>query len=222
MLLLTCVIAATSIAQEKEGESWTVLMASPLSGQAIVWGKAIGVLKRLMWPAALAAAHFLLFILFGYVTLMEFVIAITVILCFNAIWVGTGVAISLRCRKVTVAVIANLSLPILWYGVGSLILGILNAALFTDDRLVQQVTWYLPYFYLVEGIQRYDHRQMPGGDGSIAPGEFAAIAVVIGALHVLAALGILAWTAWRFDAIVARAPQTDPITPPTAEPMVAT
>ena len=53
LMLLTCVIAATSIAQEKEGETWTVLLASPLSGWAIVWGKALGVARRLMWPMVL-------------------------------------------------------------------------------------------------------------------------------------------------------------------------
>ena len=41
---------------------------------------------------------------------------------FNTIWIATGVFLSLRLKKVTTAVIVNMALPVLLYGVGSLII----------------------------------------------------------------------------------------------------
>src|SRR4029079_8997121 len=102
------VISATCIAQEKEGDTWTILLASPLSGSAIVWGKALGVLRRLMWPMILAIAHFFLFMLAGVVSPTGFALVVVVMTCFISIWVATGVTLSLMFRKVTIAVIVNL------------------------------------------------------------------------------------------------------------------
>ncbi len=220
MMLLTCVIAATCIAQEKESESWTVLLASPVSGSAIVWGKAIGVLRRLLWPMVLAAVNFIVFAIAGVISPLEAVIAIAVISAFNAIWVATGVAISLRFRKVTVAVIANLSLPIAVYGAGSLVLAVINSLLANNDILLRQVTWYLPYYYILEGISgsgRWsgsDLRRIPGTYDTVSLQVFAFIAVCIAGLHVLAAIGLLQWTAMRLDRIVGRSQQLEPLDRP--------
>ena len=52
----------------------------------------------------------------------EFIVV--VIVTFNSLWIATGVSLSLRCKKVTIAVIINLALPVLLYGVTSLILAI--------------------------------------------------------------------------------------------------
>ena len=44
--VLTAVLAATAIAQEKESDTWTLLLATPIRGSAVVWGKVLGILRE--------------------------------------------------------------------------------------------------------------------------------------------------------------------------------
>src|SRR6185437_8076241 len=114
----------------------------------------------------------------------EAVIAIAVVAGFNAIWIATGVAISLRFRKVTAAVILNLSLPIALYGGWSLVVAVLDSLAGNRDILLRLVTWYLPYYYIGEGIiggyrAQSDTRQMPGTYDNIPLQFFALIALFV-------------------------------------------
>ncbi|MDB5299562.1 MAG: hypothetical protein JWO87_1225, partial [Phycisphaerales bacterium] len=138
MAVLALVISATAIAQEKEGDTWTLLLATPVSGRTIVWGKAFGVLRRLLGPALLITLHFLLFTIVGVISVRAFLVILWAMFSFNSVWVATGVYFSLRCRKVTVAVIVNLLLAIGTYVVLPGILAVISA--YTESRtLVQQV-----------------------------------------------------------------------------------
>jgi ABC-type transport system involved in multi-copper enzyme maturation permease subunit len=217
LMLLACVISATAIAQEKEGDTWTVLLASPVSGAAIVWGKALGVLRRLMWPTIGIAAHFLLFVVAGVLSPTTFLMIMTVLVLFNVVWIATGVALSLWCRKVTVAVIVNLALPVLLYGVAPLLLVVFDEFMHIRGNLVELVQWWLPYYYVSEGIGRnnwtYSPR-LPGSGGvQISQGDFLAVALGMGLLHLAVAVTILALTSRSFNAIVGRAPQNDVLPP---------
>lgn len=217
LMLLACVISATAIAQEKESDTWTILLASPLSGAATIWGKAIGCARRLLWPMVAVAAHFLIFTAFGVITPVALVTALLVIGGFNSIWIATGLYLSLRCRKVTVAVIANLALPVLLYGVLSLLLAVISElASIRNGSLIEQVTWWLPFYYLTEvmsgGGWQGNSLQLPGHRGSrVPPGEFLSVVMIVAMLHIGVAVGMLAWTARRFNAIVGRASQRDAI-----------
>ena len=54
--------------------------------------------------------------------------------------------------------------------------------------------------------------QPAGGEGVlVSPEAFVMIALIVGAIHVAIACGILAWTAARLNAIVGRAPQLAPL-----------
>jgi len=211
VMLIACVVSATAIAQEKEGDTWTILLASPLSGLDIVWAKAIGALRKMLWPLVLIVLHFAAFTVTGVIPLWAFVLAISVIVMFNTVWIASGIYLSLRCRKVTLAIIINLALPVILYGVFSLILAVIDEFLHLRGDLVEQVAWYLPFYYLAEGMNAADrHRgpSLPGSHGSNVSGEiFTAIAITMGVLHVGVALAILSWTAARFNEIVGRAPQ---------------
>ncbi|MEO6437318.1 MAG: ABC transporter permease subunit [Tepidisphaeraceae bacterium] len=216
MMLLACVLAATAIAQEKESDTWTVLLASPLSGMAIVWGKALGALRRLMWPMIAIAGHFMLFTVGGVITPAAAMTALVVIAGFNVIWIATGVYFSLRCKKVTVAVILNLSLPVLLYGVLSLLLVVTDEMLnIRGDDLVDQVTWWLPFYYLGSALdagQWGNRPRMPGsGYEQVSQSEFFLTAAAVAALHLGVAVAVLSWTAARFNRVVGRAPQREPI-----------
>ncbi|QOV87440.1 RDD family protein [Humisphaera borealis] len=226
--LLSAVLSATAISQEKETDTWTLLMAAPMSGSDIVWGKVVGLLRRMMWPTILMCVHFLLFVIGGVIPLWSILFVILMTVACNSIWLATGVWISLRIKKVTFAVIANLMLAIIAYGVVPLMV-LIPAELLTrrGERLAQHTAWYIPYFYLAEGfegIRRTDNNwknsyyengryitesssrayHLPGSErvGSVG---FVSIAAGCAAIHLLLAFLILRRTADNFDEIVGRA-----------------
>ena len=217
VMLVACVVSATAIAQEKEGDTWTLLLASPLSGAQIVWAKALGTARKMLWPMVLIVAHFALFTVTGVIAPWAFVLAIGVIVLFNTVWVATGVYLSLRCRKVTMAIIINLALPVVLYGVFSIVLAVIDEFARLRGDLVEQVTWYLPFYYLGEGMngaQGMRNVALPGGGSQRVHGvTFTAVALVVGSLYLGVALAILAWTAARFNEIVGRAVQWVPLPP---------
>jgi hypothetical protein len=51
--MLIAVLSATCIAQEKESDTWTVLLAAPMAARSIVLGKLLGLSRRLLWPTVL-------------------------------------------------------------------------------------------------------------------------------------------------------------------------
>ena len=54
--------------QTGHGPTGIGLLASSLSGAAIVWGKALGAMRRLMWPMIAIVAHFMLFTVGGVIS----------------------------------------------------------------------------------------------------------------------------------------------------------
>jgi ABC-type transport system involved in multi-copper enzyme maturation permease subunit len=214
VLLIACVISATAIAQEKEGDTWTVLLASPLSGAQIVWGKTLGTLQKMLWPMALIVLHFLIFTVAGVIPLWGFILVISVMVLFNSVWVATGIYLSLRCHKVTMAIIINLALPVALYGVGSIVLAVIDEFFHLRGDLLEQVTWYVPFYYLGEGMDAADRMQasLPGSSNERVAGPvFTAVAITMGMLHLGVAVAVLSWTAARFNEIVGRAPQLAPL-----------
>lgn len=209
LMLLATVIAATAIAQEKESDTWTVLLVSPLSGTSIVMGKLLGVLRRLMWPLILFAAHFLIFTIGGVIDFDTFVLIVGVMVMYNLLFVATGVYLSLRIPKVTFAVVVNLAIPIVMYVAVPVILVIIGE-LIDEHRLAEQVLWYLPFYWLGEGISSQDSNtmrlEMMRGV-SIDATTFFMLVFGIGLVHVTAAALIVRHTIARFDRIVGRALQ---------------
>jgi len=209
--LLTAVLSATAIATEKESDTWTLLLTTPLSGQSIVWGKVMGLYKRLMWPGVLIVTHFLAFTLFGVIRWPAFFIAVWVIFSFNSVWAATGLYLSVRVRKVTLAVIVNLLLAVVLYLAAFFVLLII-AELFMAHELPEWVAWYLPYYYLGEGITTNwsdpfaEHATLP--DNLKVTGYIFLLTVfVVGLMHLALAFCILQLTATTFDRLVGRAPQ---------------
>jgi ABC-type transport system involved in multi-copper enzyme maturation permease subunit len=212
LMLLACVLSATSIAQEKEGDQWLVLLASPLSGSAIVWGKAIGVLRRMLWPMMLVFVHFLIFRVAGVISPATFLMVITIMVLFNVIWIATGVTLSLLCRKVTIAVIINLALPVALYGALSMVLAVADELLRGRGKMLQTAEWWIPYYFLGEGLNRgglHDRPQLPGPDGlHDSQWAFLGAALTAGLVHLAVASALLGRISARFNKIVGRARQT--------------
>jgi ABC-type transport system involved in multi-copper enzyme maturation permease subunit len=194
MTALTCVLSATAIAQEKESDTWTLLLATAVTPRQIIAGKVLGLLRRLAWPAALIAAHLLLFTLTGAITRPGLVVTLALIFGTNFLWTATGLYFSLRLRTVTFAVVLNLMMPLVAYLGAWLVFVIIGA-----EWLVEV---YSPYAYFDDAIVR-------NRDDRDDPAMLLALAGSIA--YVLLAVLLLIYTARRFDAIVGRAPQTEPL-----------
>ncbi|MDB5295777.1 MAG: hypothetical protein JWO31_1760, partial [Phycisphaerales bacterium] len=223
--LLAAVLSATAIASEKESDTWTLLLTTPMTGRQIVWGKAAGMFRRMLWPTVLIAVHFSLFAVGGVIPLWAVGFAVVMTVACNGVWVATGIYLSLRLRKATAAVIANLMLGISAYALVPLAILIPTELLRRGgDPVAEHVGWYIPYMYLAMGFEgvrrmspgyaqmfgnvRYGYDQepfwLPGlhrVDGVTFFGFAAACAIA----HLLVGFVILQRTADGFDAIVGRA-----------------
>src|SRR5258705_5499296 len=122
--ILACVISATAIAQEKESDTWTLLLVTPLSARRIVMGKLLCILRRLAPLALVIILHFLLFFISGTINAVTFLVILYLTFTTNIIWVATGLYLSLRIKRVTFAVMLNLAGPLLLYLVPLVLLAI--------------------------------------------------------------------------------------------------
>jgi ABC-type transport system involved in multi-copper enzyme maturation permease subunit len=218
-LVMAAVLSATAIAQEKESDTWTLLLATPISGSAIVWGKALGVLRRLIVPMGFFICHFLLFTAVGVLNFGAVALVAWVMFSFNSLWIATGIYLSVRLRKVTAAVIVNLMLAVVLYLVVPIVMAIFGDVA-RSDGLGRQGCWPLPFYYLVFGIQglkhwnglrtnySYDTYNLPySGREAVSGLEFFVAVIAIGVIYLAVSALILSRTARRFDHFVARAPQ---------------
>lgn len=243
--ILTCIISATAIATEKESDTWTLLLATPLSAAQIVRGKFIGILRRLMWPAILIAVHFLLFTVTGIVHPGAFVTVIVLTFGTNLLFAATGLHLSLRLKTVTFAVILNLMVPITLYLLIWLVWAI--GCYLIDPRggddLAAAPGLLSPYVYMGEAISKLDdarwdyyERQFARSGASnwerpkpwlpsfnqVTWEEFTLGVLLVLAGHLAAAWLVMSATQRSFNRIVGRASQSTPIPPPAAAALAAT
>jgi ABC-type transport system involved in multi-copper enzyme maturation permease subunit/uncharacterized RDD family membrane protein YckC len=229
--LVSAVHSATAISQEKESDTWTLLLTTPLTGRQVVFGKAAGMFRRMAWPTALVGAHFLLFAVAGVLPLWSVLFAVGMIVACNALWVATGVWISLRVRRVTFAVIANVMLAVTVYGLVPLVV-LIPADLISrrGGEATEHAMWHNPYYYLAQGFEGIDRARRPYyyygnvyGNGypstrysgayenyrlpreQVTAGPFLLAAAACAVGHLALAGLVLSWTAGQFDEIVGRA-----------------
>ena len=219
--LLAAVLGATAVASEKEGDTWDVLIATPLDGRTILWGKFLGVMRRLLWPAVLVAGHFALFTLFQdrnrngpVLSLPAAALAVGVILCSNVLWVASGIALSVRLRKVTTAVVLNLALAVALYGLVPLLMVLLGFSASkgrTAEHFVEWTGLYVPMVYEVQILDRLTPFEPSSVNSWVWPierveeGTFAWLTILYCLAHLAASALMLRWAAARFDRTVGRA-----------------
>src|SRR5690606_11116466 len=63
-LVLIAQYASASIAHERTARTWEVLITSPLTPAQILWGKALGTLRRTAGPVLVVLAHLLIYTIF--------------------------------------------------------------------------------------------------------------------------------------------------------------
>lgn len=222
LLLMSVVLSATAVATEKESDTWTLLIVSPVSGTQVMWGKFIGVMRRMFWPWTIVLLHFAIFTLGGVVSIWSTLIVIGMTVSANAVWVATGLYLSLRLSKVTTAVVINLLLPILIYGLVPLALAAMEYGLgiMRGDDLAELTLYYIPYWYMGEGIDRLSsgtynlHADALSGNRQVwlpffndrVHSVYMLLLTLVTTLVFLAiTVLIVQLTAWRFDRYVKRA-----------------
>lgn len=211
--LMAVVLSATAIATEKESDTWTLLIVTPLSGSAIVWGKFLGVIYRMRWPLALIAGHVAVFTIGGVFSISAAVMVLWVMVTFCLPLIATGIFFSLTLRGVTAAVVLNLLVPVVIYAAVPLALAAIEGALSTGydstyDDLSELVLYYLPYYYLgplMEDASRaFSNTWRPYLNGRAPVSQMLFICYAVGAIHVVLAGLILQSCAAKFDRITGR------------------
>ena len=219
LMLMAIVLSATAIATEKESDTWTTLIASPLSGGAIVWGKFRGVLSRLRWPMVLIAAHFTLFALAGVISFPTLLIILWTAAIFTLPWIATGLYFSLRCARPTTAVVFNLLLPLIGYAAVPLVVNAVQTAVqhdryrYASRDYAEIVLYYLPFYYQSMAIERLSRVtnsygwefQLPMRMGDVSASFLLPMAFVAGLFLLLVTALMLYLLSQRFDRIVGRA-----------------
>ncbi len=205
-ILLACVLSGTVIAQEREGDTWTLLMATPVSAREVVWGKVLGLVRRMVWPIIIVAAHFSLFGFMGVLSWSAVFVIVWTMVMFNTPYIATGVYLSLRCKKVTSAVMLNLAIPIALFVVSPMVL----ATLFDREKSWAWIFLASPFPFGVAAADELPQRGMHGminmpGIDDVTGREIVRLAFTIGLGCFCVAGAVLWWTYSMFDEIVGRA-----------------
>lgn len=106
-----------SIAHEREARTWEVLLTTPLSGRAIIFGKAAGALRAQWFIPAVVLGHFVLAAAGGYVSPLFPLVLFLIYLGPTLFFTASGQLFSLIFRKGVTAAACNLGLGLmLWIG----------------------------------------------------------------------------------------------------------
>jgi len=114
-LIVNMVLSATSITTEKEARSWPLLLATSMDDWQILFGKAVGVIRRCLPIWFLLAGHVLLFVFVGYIHPIAIVHLLMLVGWIVVFLTGSGLYFSSRFKRTTGAVVANLAMCLgLW------------------------------------------------------------------------------------------------------------
>lgn len=107
-----------SIAGEREARTWDVLLSTPLSARAIIFGKFVGALRGQWFIPAVVLAHFVLSAALGFVSPIFPLHLLLIYLGPTLLFTATGQLFSLMLRRGVTAAVCNLLLALaLWLGI---------------------------------------------------------------------------------------------------------
>jgi ABC-type transport system involved in multi-copper enzyme maturation permease subunit len=133
-ILVTAILPATCITSEKESQTWSLLLTTPVSDWEIICGKFLGVVRRCLPAWLFLFGHVALFTLAGLihpVGIIQLAILAAWIVFFLS---STGLYFSTRFRHTTTAVIANVALAAGLWAVFPLLLGVALDAVGADTK----------------------------------------------------------------------------------------
>lgn len=114
-MVVTGVIAGTTVSAEKEARTLPLLLCTNLSAEHIIFGKVLGVLRRAAPVWAWLFAHVLIFTFLGAIR-PSGVVHLAIVAAWVAIFLaGSGVLFSTIFKKTSTAIVANIGLSmVLW------------------------------------------------------------------------------------------------------------
>jgi len=125
--LINVVFSATRITTEKELQSWSLLLTTPLSDWEILLGKAVSAFRRCLPIWGLLAGHVIVFTLAGYIhpiAILHLLMLVAWLTCFIT---GAGLYFSARFARTTSAVVASFALVIGLWVIGPTLAGLVGA-----------------------------------------------------------------------------------------------
>jgi ABC-type transport system involved in multi-copper enzyme maturation permease subunit len=111
-VLYTSIVTSTSVTSEKEAETWPILLITPLSNAAIVFGKAVGAMRRALPGWLPLAFHLLLFTVLGYLHPVVLPLMTVIVLGLVAMLTGSGLLFGVLFRRTVAAAISNFLLGV--------------------------------------------------------------------------------------------------------------
>ncbi|UCD52433.1 MAG: ABC transporter permease subunit [Phycisphaerales bacterium] len=136
-ILLTMVLPATCITSEKESRAWPILLTTPVSNWDILWGKFLGAARRCLVAWLLLGMHTVVFVLLGILHPMA-IVQLGILVAWLVFFLcGTGLYFSTRCRRTTMAVIANVTLAGCLWAIIPLLLGLTLAVARADGDVLE-------------------------------------------------------------------------------------
>ena len=123
---LFCIVTpATTITSEKESRSWPILLGTTLSDWRIVLAKGLGSMRRGLPAWVFLAGHVVVFTVVGFIHPMAILQLAMVVTGLVAFLTGTGLYFSSRFKHTTTAVIANLAVPTVLWGLVPIVMAMI-------------------------------------------------------------------------------------------------
>lgn len=152
-------LSATTITSEKETQSWPILLSTPLDDRHILWGKALGALRRCLPAWLFLVGHLVVFVGLGYIHMAAVPVMAMIVFWVIVFVSGTGLYFGIQCRKTGSAVIANLAVVVLLWLVLPTVFLVLS--LFSHNRsLLNTVSFANPLIQsmvAMDGLAGSDH-----------------------------------------------------------------
>jgi ABC-type transport system involved in multi-copper enzyme maturation permease subunit/uncharacterized RDD family membrane protein YckC len=223
--MMSAVLGASSSLHEKESDTWTLLLATPLTGRQVVYAKFAGVCRRMLGPTLLMSAYLGFFSLILTVPVWSVLVIVFLITSTGLLWLAISVGVSVWARRMPTAIICGLLPAVALYGALPLAMGIIGEIVTRDDDVAQLALWVNPYAHLtslLEGLDRL--RRISGygsgyysayitaepyriGDVRMSAGPFVLAGLACGIAHLLAAWGAMEWAAGAFNRLAGRSGQ---------------
>ncbi len=204
-LMAVSVLAATTITSEKEASTWDALMTTALSGREILFGKVLGVLRRLLPVGALFLGHVMLFTVIGVIHPLGIFHTFLLLGGPTVFLAGTGIYFSLRAKRTTTAVMLNVGLALfLWLMLPILMALIDDALLRGGDDLIEAAMIFNPMVLdalAFDALTKNKWMQplaFDGPTGDLDGWQFTGILLLVNLLYAGVGLAIIAWCARRF------------------------
>jgi ABC-2 type transport system permease protein len=201
-MLFTTVIPATSIASEKESQTWPLLLTSIVDEWEILAGKFGGALRRCLPAWTLLFGHVLVFTAWGPIrpaAVLQLGILVVWVVVFLS---GTGLYLSTRLKHPTTAVIANMGVAAGLWAVVPLLMGILVAIGYVESEVIELYLDMNPFVHAGVIAMATAQKGSPaayewvqGGMSSVTDATFWMLFTAF--IHTVVAAILAAWAAVR-------------------------